>query len=75
MVMKSITFNADAADIELAQEGASLRNTTLDELFRAWLREVAAGQKRAREYRALMQRLQHVNAGRKFTREEMNERR
>jgi hypothetical protein len=30
---------------------------------------------RAQEYRALMDELRHVNAGRKFTRDEMNERR
>ncbi len=75
MVMKRITLSADRADIELAREAASHRNTTLDELFRAWLREVAAGQERARECRALMERLRYVDAGRKFTREEMNERR
>jgi len=74
MAMKKITFRADKADIELARESASRRNTTLDELFREWLRDVAAGQKRAREYLALMERLRYVNAGRKFTREEMNER-
>jgi len=75
MVMRKITFSADRADVELAQESAHRRNTTLDELFREWLREVAAGQERAREYRAMMERLRHVNAGRKFTRDEMNERR
>jgi len=75
MVMRKITFSADRADVELARESAHRRNTTLDELFREWLREVAAGQERAREYRAMMERLRHVNAGRKFTRDEMNERR
>jgi hypothetical protein len=75
MAMQKITFSADKADIELARESAGRRNTTLDELFREWLREVAAGQKRAREYWALMERLSYVNAGRKFTRDEMNERR
>jgi hypothetical protein len=75
MVMRKITFNADKADIELARESARRQDTTLDELFREWLREVAAGQARARECRALMESLRHVNAGRKFTRDEMNERR
>jgi hypothetical protein len=75
MVMRKITFSADRADIELAQESAHRRNTTLDELFREWLQEVAAGQERARRYRALMERLRYVDAGRKFTRDEMNERR
>ena len=75
MVMREITFNADTADIELARESARRQDTTLDKLFREWLREVAAGQARAREYWALMERLRYVDAGRKFTRDEMNERR
>jgi hypothetical protein len=75
MVMKKITFSADKTDVVLARESARRRNTTLDELFREWLREVAAGQERARAYQALMERLRYVDAGRKFTREEMNERR
>ena len=75
MVMRKITFSADKTDIELARESARSQDTTLDELFCEWLREVAAGQKRTREYRALMERLRYVDAGRKFTRDEMNERR
>jgi hypothetical protein len=75
MVMRKITFSAERADIELARESAHRRNTTLDDLFCEWLREVAAGQERARACQALMERLRYVDAGRKFTREEMNERR
>jgi hypothetical protein len=45
MVMRKITFSADRADIELAQESAHRRNTTLDELFREWLQEVAAARR------------------------------
>jgi hypothetical protein len=75
MVMRKITFSADKADIQLARESARIQNTTLEDVFHVWLREVAAGGARAREYRALMQRLRYVNAGRKSTRDEMNERR
>jgi hypothetical protein len=73
--MKNITFSADESDIKLAREEARSQNTTLHELFRDWLRGIAGRKRRAQEYRALMQELRHVNAGRKFTREEMNERR
>ena len=45
------------------------------ELFREWLDGLAGRERRAEEYRTLMHELRHVNAGRKFTREEMNERR
>src|ERR1700675_1009590 len=75
LVGQNITFNADKSDIELAREEAQSQNTTLHELFRDWLRGLAGRKRRAQEYRALMDELRHVNAGRKFTREEMNERR
>ncbi len=74
-VKQNITFNADKSDIELAREEAQSQNTTLHELFRDWLQGLAGRKRRAQEYRALMNELRHVNAGRKFTREEMNERR
>ena len=74
-VRQNITFNADKSDIELAREEAQSQNTTLHELFRDWLRGLAGRKRREQEYRALMDKLRYVNAGRKFTREEMNERR
>jgi hypothetical protein len=75
IVRKNITFNADKSDIELAREEAQSQNTTLHELFRDWLKGLAGRKRRERGYRTLMEQLRHVNAGRKFTREEMNERR
>jgi len=74
-VLKNITLSADDAAIERVREVARSRNTTLNELFRDWLEIVGGQEARAEAYRALMDRLRHVNAGRKFTREEMNERR
>ena len=75
LVRQNITFNADKSDIELAREDARSRNTTLHELFREWLKGIAGRKRREQDYRALMDELRHVNACRKFTREEMNERR
>jgi len=43
------------------------------EVFRGWLKGIV-GRIRARKYRALMNDLRHVDAGRKFTREDMNKR-
>ena len=74
IVRQNITFNADKSDIELAREEAQSQNTTLHELFRDWLKGLAGRKRREQEYRALMNELRHVNAGRKFTRDEMNER-
>ena len=75
IVRQNITFNADKTDIDNAREEARSRNTTLHELFREWLKDLAGRRTRAKEYLELMNELRHVNAGRKYTRDEMNERR
>jgi hypothetical protein len=75
VVRTNITFTADKSDVELAREEARNQNTTLNELFRDWLKGIACRKIRVQNYRALMNELRHVDAGRKFTREEMNERR
>jgi hypothetical protein len=74
--MKNITFSADEEKIERAREIARSRHTTLNEEFRDWLDVYGNGgsPSKAEEFRALMKRLRYVDAGRKFTREEMNER-
>jgi hypothetical protein len=74
-VRQNITFSAEKSDIELAREEARSQYTTLHELFRDWLKGIAARKNRVQKYRDLMQELRQVDAGRKFTREEMNERR
>jgi hypothetical protein len=73
-VPQNITCSADKADIELAREEAHSQNTTLHEVFRDWLKGMGCRKAREQEYRAPMDELRHVNAGRKFTRDEMNER-
>jgi hypothetical protein len=73
LVRQNITFDPSKPDIKLAREEAGSQNTTHNGLFRNWLRWIA-GRVRARKYRALMKRLSYADAGRKFTRDEMNER-
>ena len=74
-MLKNITFSADEILIREARRQAALQNTTLNELFREWLERYVAQQEASTRFLELMQRLNHVNSGRKFTREEMNERR
>ena len=80
-MLKNITLSADEALIREARRQAALHNTTLNELFREWLvGYVERGDTQARQqalvdYDELMRRLSHIDAGRKFTREELNERR
>ena len=75
LMLKNITLSADESLIREARRQAALQNTTLNALFREWLEQYIRRQDAVAQYEELMQRLSHVNAGRKFTREEMNERR
>jgi hypothetical protein len=74
--MKNITLSADEDAIEQARAVARSQHKTLNQAFREWLDEFTARGSGVREYRALMRHLEQsgVRAGRKFTREEMNER-
>ena len=72
--MKNITFSADEDLIEKARAVARTRRKTLNVAFREWLEQFTAKSGSASEYRSLMRRLGHVQAGRRFSRDEMNER-
>lgn len=73
--MKNITLSADDALIEQARQTAKAQHKTLNQAFREWLESYARPESDlVGEYEALMKRLSYVKAGRKFTREEMNER-
>ncbi len=73
--MKNITLSADEALIEEARKQALAKGTTLNGEFREWLAsKVVSPEQRAAHYRDLMRQLSRINAGRTFTREEMNER-
>ncbi len=72
--MRNITLSADESLIERAREEARARKTTLNSLFRDWLAELTARDERSKQVDDLLLRLSYVDAGRKFGREEMNER-
>ncbi len=72
--MKNITFSADEQLIEQARLLAKSRHKTLNAIFREWLEQLTAQTGGAQEFDALMKRLKHVQAGRSFSRDEMNER-
>lgn len=74
--MKNITLSAEEHAIEQARQAARVQHKTLNQLFREWLDELASRQSAGREYEALMRGIDAsgASAGRKFTREEMNER-
>jgi hypothetical protein len=72
--MKNITLSADADLIEQARLVARSQHDTLNGAFRKWLVEYTAQRGSGREIDSLMKRLRHVQAGRHFSRDEMNER-
>ena len=72
--MKNVTLSADEDLIEQARLVARSRRKTLNAAFREWLLQFTAQSGNGQEIDALMKRLRHVNAGRHFTRDEMNER-
>jgi chromosomal replication initiation ATPase DnaA len=74
--MKNITLSADEKLIEAARKRARAEHTTLNEQFRRWLADYAQRKQRADEAMAVVERLRGYvrTGGRKFTRDEMNER-
>jgi len=72
--MKNITFSADESKIELAREVARSEHKTLNDAFRGWLDWYASRKVSRGEIEALFAKLKYADAGRKFTRDEMNER-
>lgn len=72
---RNITFSADEQLIEAAREAARAEGSTLNEQFRLWL-ESYARRRQADQALAVMERISQYAAsgGRRFTRDEMNER-
>lgn len=74
--MKNITLSADEGLIEAARRRAVAEGTTLDALFRRWLAEYVGRERQADAAMAAIRELQETidTGGRKFSRDEMNER-
>ncbi len=72
--MRNITLSADEHLIEQARLVARAQHKTLNAVFREWLAQYTAQAGDGQEYDSLMKRLRHVRAGRRFSRDEMNER-
>ena len=74
--MKNITLGADENLIDEARRRALSQNTTLNAKFRQWLEDYVGRERQAVRALETMRELQGKisTGGRKFTREEMNER-
>ena len=74
--MKTIILTAEVSLIKAARRRAAAEGTNLDELFRRWLAEYVGRERQADAALAAIHELREdiANAGRTFTRDEMNER-
>ena len=72
--MKNVTLSADDELIDQARLVARAQKKSLNDAFREWLVQFTQRSGCTQEYDALMNRLRHVRAGRRFNRDEMNER-
>lgn len=73
--MKNITLSAPEELIEEARKKAVKNGSTLNDEFRHWLKTQATDHDRSiLDYDQMLKHLSHINSGRKFSREEMNER-
>ncbi len=73
-MLMNITFSAEQELIKKAREKAMSEKTTLNVAFRKWLKQYAEKERISEEYDQVMESLKHVYSGRKFSRDEMNER-
>ncbi len=73
-MLKNITLSAEEELIKKARKKAQRENTTLNKNFRKWLKKYISTDKSAINYNELMEQLNYANSGRKFSRDEMNER-
>jgi len=72
-MLKNITFSAEEELIAMAREMARQEKTTLNAVFRRWLKQYAE-RKKEHELDMVMEKMDYAVAGKKFTRDEMNER-
>ncbi len=75
-MLRNITLSADDQLIDLARQKAATTQSTLNVEFRKWLATFAGSQDDAAVARlhTVLQQLGHVDAGRTFTRDELNQR-
>ena len=73
-MLKEITLNAEQELIQQAILIAQRQQTTLEAEFRQWLNRYISQDRCVDNYTQLMNELSHVQVGRTFTRDELNER-
>lgn len=72
--MKNITFTAEEELIEKARDRARRESTSLNKKFREWLTRYVSKGNGSKEFESVMEKMSYARPGKKFTRDEMNER-
>ncbi|MBN2415233.1 hypothetical protein JXO52_05300 [bacterium] len=73
-MLKNITLSAEEQLIKKAREKAQQEHSTLNARFRQWLRQYAMNSSKTTDYEQFMNSLDYASPGKKFTRDELNER-
>ena len=73
-MQKNVTLSAEDLLIKRVREKAKKEQRTLNELFREWMKRYINRSDPVKDYDEFMEYVEYANAGRKFSREEMNER-
>jgi hypothetical protein len=73
-MLKNITLSAEQHLIQLARAKAFQENTTLNAQFRRWLERYVSADRKLVDYDSLMKQLADKQPGKKFSRDDMNER-
>lgn len=73
-MLKNITLSAEDVLIKKAREKAAQEKKSLNTLFREWLSRYTGNDHAGKNYDDLMKAMKHINAGKKFSRDELNER-
>jgi hypothetical protein len=71
---KNITLSADAELIQKAREKAKQERFSLNSLFQNWQRQYIQQENAEKNYLDLMKDLSYAQAGKKFSRDDLNER-
>jgi len=72
--MRNVTFSADEDLIDQARLVAHEERKTLNDAFREWLTQYASSRSDVARFDEFMKQMKPMRAGRRYSREEMNER-
>lgn len=73
-MLKNVTLSAEEEYIRKAREKANREHTTLNAMFRQWLKQYISADFKLNDYDLLMKSYKYAKPGKSFSRDEMNDR-